>query len=77
MRVHHLDEWAFPRAQLPGVRIGEAERMDYRLAILPGLLFKAALGVCEADMGLPRYDPGSAGSKTDRTNPSTRNRLRY
>ena len=27
---------------------GEAERMGYRLAIVPGLLFKSVIGVCDA-----------------------------
>jgi 2-methylisocitrate lyase-like PEP mutase family enzyme len=32
----------------PEIAFGEAERMGYRLAIVPGLLFKAVIGVCDA-----------------------------
>ena len=35
------------RGKTPELTFGEAERMGYRLAILPGLLFKAALGICD------------------------------
>jgi 2-methylisocitrate lyase-like PEP mutase family enzyme len=35
------------RGKTPEVPLGEAERMGYRLAILPGLLFKAVIGVCD------------------------------
>jgi 2-methylisocitrate lyase-like PEP mutase family enzyme len=36
------------RGKTPEVAFGEAERMGYRLAIVPGLLFKAVIGVCDA-----------------------------
>ena len=36
------------RGKTPEVAFGEAERMGYRLAIVPGLLFKAVMGVCDA-----------------------------
>ncbi len=32
----------------PEVAFGDAERMGYRVAIVPGLLFKAVMGVCDA-----------------------------
>jgi 2-methylisocitrate lyase-like PEP mutase family enzyme len=35
------------RGKTPEVPLGEAERMGYRLVILPGLLFKAVIGVCD------------------------------
>jgi len=31
----------------PEVALGDAERMGYQLAIVPGLLFKAVMGVCD------------------------------
>jgi 2-methylisocitrate lyase-like PEP mutase family enzyme len=36
------------RGKTPEVALDDAERMGYRLAILPGLLFKAVIGVCDA-----------------------------
>jgi 2-methylisocitrate lyase-like PEP mutase family enzyme len=36
------------RGKTPEIAFGEAERMGYRLAIVPGLLFKAVIGVCDA-----------------------------
>jgi 2-methylisocitrate lyase-like PEP mutase family enzyme len=36
------------RGKTPEVAFGEAERMGYRLAIVPGMLFKAVIGVCDA-----------------------------
>jgi 2-methylisocitrate lyase-like PEP mutase family enzyme len=38
------------RGKTPEVAFGEAERMGYRLAIVPGLLFKAVIGVCDATL---------------------------
>jgi 2-methylisocitrate lyase-like PEP mutase family enzyme len=35
------------RGKTPEVPLDEAERMGYKLAILPGLLFKAAIGACD------------------------------
>jgi 2-methylisocitrate lyase-like PEP mutase family enzyme len=39
------------RGKTPDVAFGEAERMGYRLAIVPGLLFKAVIGICDAMLG--------------------------
>jgi 2-methylisocitrate lyase-like PEP mutase family enzyme len=36
------------RGKTPEVAFAEAERMGYRLAIVPGLLFKAVMGICDA-----------------------------
>jgi 2-methylisocitrate lyase-like PEP mutase family enzyme len=36
------------RGKTPGIAFGEAERMGYCVAIVPGLLFKAVMGVCDA-----------------------------
>src|ERR1700675_871129 len=36
------------RGKTPEVAFGEAERMGYRFAIVPGLRFKAVIGVCDA-----------------------------
>ena len=36
------------RGKTPEVAFGEAEQMGYRLAIVPGLLFKAVIGICDA-----------------------------
>jgi 2-methylisocitrate lyase-like PEP mutase family enzyme len=36
------------RGKTPEITFGEAERMGYRFAIVPGLLFKAVIGVCDA-----------------------------
>jgi len=36
------------RGKTPEVAFGDAERMGYRLAIVPGMLFKAVIGVCDA-----------------------------
>jgi len=36
------------RGKTPEVAFGEAEQMGYRLAIVPGLLVKAVIGVCDA-----------------------------
>src|SRR6201998_3696637 len=38
------------RGKTPEVAFGEAERMGYRFAIVPGMLFKAVLGVCDATL---------------------------
>jgi 2-methylisocitrate lyase-like PEP mutase family enzyme len=35
------------RGKTPDLALAEAEAMGYRLAILPGLLFKAVMGICE------------------------------
>ena len=44
-------------ARRPEVAFGEAERMGYRLAIVPGMLFKAVIGVCDATLAeLSRTD---------------------
>src|SRR5712672_4479651 len=34
----------------PDVAFGDAERMGYRVAIVPGMLFKAVIGVCDATL---------------------------
>jgi 2-methylisocitrate lyase-like PEP mutase family enzyme len=36
------------RGKTPEIALGEAERMGYRFAIVPGLLFKAVIGICDA-----------------------------
>src|ERR1700680_2492130 len=36
------------RGKTPEIAFGDAERMGYRFAIVPGLLFKAVIGVCDA-----------------------------
>jgi 2-methylisocitrate lyase-like PEP mutase family enzyme len=36
------------RGKTPDLTLGDAERLGYRLAIVPGLLFKAVIGVCDA-----------------------------
>jgi 2-methylisocitrate lyase-like PEP mutase family enzyme len=36
------------KGKTPELDLHEAERMGYKLAIVPGLLFKAAMGACEA-----------------------------
>ncbi len=36
------------RGKTPEVAFSEAERMGYRVAIVPGLLFKSVIGVCDA-----------------------------
>lgn len=36
------------RGKTPDVSLDDAERMGYKLAILPGLLFKAVIGTCDA-----------------------------
>ena len=36
------------RGKTPDVAFSEAGRMGYRLAIVPGLLFKAVIGICDA-----------------------------
>jgi 2-methylisocitrate lyase-like PEP mutase family enzyme len=36
------------RGKTPEVAFGDAERMGYRFAIVPGMLFKAVIGVCDA-----------------------------
>jgi NAD(P)-dependent dehydrogenase (short-subunit alcohol dehydrogenase family) len=36
------------RGKTPEVAFSEAERMGYRFAIVPGMLFKAVIGVCDA-----------------------------
>jgi 2-methylisocitrate lyase-like PEP mutase family enzyme len=35
------------RGKTPEVAFSDAERMGYRLAIVPGLLFKAVIGICD------------------------------
>jgi 2-methylisocitrate lyase-like PEP mutase family enzyme len=36
------------RGKTPELAFGDAERMGYRLAIVPGLLFKTVIGACDA-----------------------------
>jgi 2-methylisocitrate lyase-like PEP mutase family enzyme len=38
------------RGKTPEVGFGDAERMGYRLAIVPGMLFKAVIGICDATL---------------------------
>jgi 2-methylisocitrate lyase-like PEP mutase family enzyme len=38
------------RGKTPEVAFGDAERMGYRVAIVPGMLFKAVIGVCDATL---------------------------
>ena len=38
------------RGKTPEVAFGEAERMGYRFAIVPGMLFKAVIGACDATL---------------------------
>src|SRR5260370_18467331 len=38
------------RGKTPEVAFGDAERMGYRFAIMPGMLFKAVIGVCDATL---------------------------
>jgi 2-methylisocitrate lyase-like PEP mutase family enzyme len=38
------------RGKTPEVALGDAERMGYRFAIVPGMLFKAVIGVCDATL---------------------------
>jgi 2-methylisocitrate lyase-like PEP mutase family enzyme len=38
------------RGKTPDVSFGEARQMGYRLAIVPGMLFKAVIGVCDATL---------------------------
>jgi len=38
------------RGKTPDVAFGDAERMGYRFAIVPGMLFKAVIGVCDATL---------------------------
>jgi len=38
------------RGKTPEVAFDDAERMGYKLAIVPGLLFKAVIGVCDATL---------------------------
>jgi 2-methylisocitrate lyase-like PEP mutase family enzyme len=38
------------RGKTPEVSFAEARQMGYRLAIVPGMLFKAVIGVCDATL---------------------------
>jgi 2-methylisocitrate lyase-like PEP mutase family enzyme len=38
------------RGKIPELAFDDAERMGYRLAIVPGMLFKAVIGVCDATL---------------------------
>jgi 2-methylisocitrate lyase-like PEP mutase family enzyme len=38
------------RGKTPEVAFSDAERMGYRVAIVPGMLFKAVIGVCDATL---------------------------
>ena len=38
------------RGKTPEVAFADAERMGYRFAIVPGMLFKAVIGVCDATL---------------------------
>ena len=45
------------RGKTPEVAFSEAERMGYRFAIVPGMLFKAVIGICDATLSeLARTD---------------------
>jgi hypothetical protein len=46
------------RGKTPEVAFGEAERMGYRLAIVPGMLFKAVIRVCDATLSELRRTDG-------------------
>jgi 2-methylisocitrate lyase-like PEP mutase family enzyme len=43
------------RGKTPEVAFGDAERMGYRVAIVPGMLFKAVIGVCDATLSELRH----------------------
>jgi 2-methylisocitrate lyase-like PEP mutase family enzyme len=43
------------RGKTPEVAFDDAERMGYRLAIVPGMLFKAVIGVCDATLSELRH----------------------
>jgi 2-methylisocitrate lyase-like PEP mutase family enzyme len=38
------------RGKTPEIAFADAERMGYRLAIVPGMLFKAVIGICDATL---------------------------
>ena len=38
------------RGKTPEVAFDDAQRMGYKLAIVPGMLFKAVIGVCDATL---------------------------
>ncbi len=42
------------KGKTPEIDLNEAERMGYKLAIVPGLLFKAAIGACDAALAALR-----------------------
>jgi 2-methylisocitrate lyase-like PEP mutase family enzyme len=44
------------RGKTPEVGFSDAEQMGYRLAIVPGLLFKAVIGICDAALAELRRD---------------------
>jgi 2-methylisocitrate lyase-like PEP mutase family enzyme len=46
------------RGKTPEVAFGEVEQMGYRVAIVPGLLFKAVMGVCDAMLSELRSTDG-------------------
>src|SRR5271156_5540363 len=53
----------------PDLDLGEAERMGYKLAILPGLLIKNVIGICEqmlADLAATRRHPALVREMTVR-----------
>ena len=44
------------KGKTPEIDLNEAERMGYKLAIVPGLLFKAAIGACDAALAALRAE---------------------
>ncbi len=52
----------------PEIDLAEAERMGYKLAIVPGLLIKNVVGICETDARRTGRDPApsEAGARDDR-----------
>jgi len=57
------------RGKTPDVPLDEVEKLGYRLAIVPGLLFKTVIGACDAALAAlkaERRHPASAGEMTVR-----------
>ena len=48
----------------PEIDLREAERMGYKLAIVPGLLLKAAIGACDAALAALAADASPPGAAT-------------
>jgi 2-methylisocitrate lyase-like PEP mutase family enzyme len=63
------------KGKTPEIDLNEAERMGYKLAIVPGLLFKAAIGACDEALAALRAEHRHPVLRADMTVRDAFNRM--